>query len=334
MSEVQKKLGALLKLERERRQISVGDISAQLNITEEYIASIESGDPSGLPSELYFNMFARSYCEAVGIDFARTVEAIKEEIGQPLNGPDTPQDEPKHLDTTEGDESADEVSPATETGGPFFSKKLMWLFAAIVVAFGLFVGISRFFTNVTATNTPEESRSIVIEDKDEPLGLATASEYADYKWTSPPTGAPKPIRLELVASEESWATVLADGDTAIFRRLIPGRTYDVTAKYRFKLSIALPRKVSVTVNGKAVNLANPESGRISRVEITQVNLESILAKNSSSGQKSSKRPITLSTEVQSQTKRDIERLASQNSLESTPASKGGSEQTPALKDSL
>jgi hypothetical protein len=89
------------------------------------------------------------------------------------------------------------------------------------------------------------------------------------------------MTLVLMARTESWATVLADGDTAIYRTLTPGRRYEVTAKYRLRVSIGVPSALTIELNGQQVNLRDPSSGRISGVEIDQVNLQAIL-----------KRPLT------------------------------------------
>ena len=82
MSEINVKLGELIKLERERRNINPEDFSTQLKISIANLESIESGDAKQLPSDLYFNLFAKSCCEALGIDFVRTTDAIKMELAE------------------------------------------------------------------------------------------------------------------------------------------------------------------------------------------------------------------------------------------------------------
>jgi len=76
-----------------------------------------------------------------------------------------------------------------------------------------------------------------------------------------------------VAREESWATVVADGDTTthLYQTLVPGRQYTRTAKYRLRVSIGIPRLVDINLDGKPAYLADPETGRISQVEIDQTN---------------------------------------------------------------
>jgi cytoskeletal protein RodZ len=64
MKEIYKKLGELLALERQRRGLDLEEIAGELKIPEGTLQAIEQGDPSPLPSELYFKLFAKSYSSA------------------------------------------------------------------------------------------------------------------------------------------------------------------------------------------------------------------------------------------------------------------------------
>src|SRR5512136_392609 len=90
MSESYVKFGALLKLERERRGAKLEVIASDLKIPIETLQYLEAGQQDALPSELYFRLFAKSYAEYLGIDFTKTIEAIREELGE-LIEPQTPE---------------------------------------------------------------------------------------------------------------------------------------------------------------------------------------------------------------------------------------------------
>ena len=75
---------------------------------------------------------------------------------------------------------------------------------------------------------------------------------------------------------------MTDGDTAIFRKLIPGRVYEASAKYRMVVSIGVPSAVDIELNGRLANLRDEESRRISKVHINQTNLESFFNRTSKS----------------------------------------------------
>ena len=80
MGEIETKLGELLKLERERQGKKLSVISENLRISEANLRAVEEGDMAAVPSEVYFKLFAKSYAEAIGIDYGATIEAIRASI--------------------------------------------------------------------------------------------------------------------------------------------------------------------------------------------------------------------------------------------------------------
>ena len=86
MNELYTKFGELLRLERERQNLKIEDLASDLKISEGNLEALESGNRDDLPSETYFGLFAKSYAEALGIDYSRTMEALREELGVSLEG--------------------------------------------------------------------------------------------------------------------------------------------------------------------------------------------------------------------------------------------------------
>ena len=274
MSKLHIKFGELLKLERERQGMTLADVSNELKISEDALMSVEVGDASSLPSELYFKMFTKSYAEYLGIDHARTVEAIREELGEPLeqdtsNGTQSREKrKPSHSSDDESEESE------SATGLSDNVRRLVILSSVIVGAFVIFLLAFQIFStdetengDEVATETVATEPTEVDTDTDQ-----TTSDHDAYNWDDVPTyQPPDSIKLTLVAQQDSWATVLVDGDTVLYQTLTPGRQYALTAKYRFLVSIGVPRVVNVIIDGQPAYLAKVESGRISRVEINQTN---------------------------------------------------------------
>ena len=87
MDEIRAKLGELLILERKRRNLDPEDLAKELKIPQDSLEAVEQGDVDRLPSKLYYELFAKAYCEAVGIDYQRTLEAISEEFGELVDRP-------------------------------------------------------------------------------------------------------------------------------------------------------------------------------------------------------------------------------------------------------
>lgn len=279
MKEIHIKLGEVLKLERERRKISLEDASDQLKISQENIAFVEKGLVDEAPSELYFGLFAKSYAEFLGIDYAGTLEAIQDEYGQlePDLRASISSDASDDISDPESKASGQEAKREKESTG--LSKKgLGWIGIIMAILTGLLLVWILLFdggsdlTQTDRNGASSESLADGLDSISTQQADQTDFELANYEFGTPPTEAPEPIRFRMVANEVCWATVLADGDPVVFENLIPGQPYDRQANYSFKISIAQPRMVRTFLNDIEVDLRDPETRRISRVEITQVNL--------------------------------------------------------------
>lgn len=268
MSEAHIKFGELLKTERESLKIDLGDLAEQLKISQSHLEAIEKGDLGGVPSELYYGLFAKSYSEALGIDFSRTMDAIKADIG-----PDFSNGNNKKKDPTA--KSEDEEKSADEESGNKNLKNLVRILGLIVIVFIIFIIVNKFFF------AGEETGENGSTDNSEQVEQAPASnipeeDLAGYDWGSAEYKPNEKIRLLLTPRSESWSTIIADGDTVIYKILRVGRTYLAEADYRLLVSVGIPSVVDLNLNGQAVDLVNPETRRISRVEINQMNIENFL----------------------------------------------------------
>jgi len=274
MGEVQKKLGYALKLERERRGLSIEDLSQQLKISETNLEAIEEGNPSALPGELYFKMFARSYAEALGIDYERTIEAIKEELGQ---APDAA----NHVDDT--GEPHQEAAPvetkpvSTEIlseparrhplRNGLKSYAILAGMAVVVIglAFVLFGPRSGKFGFFRIGDAQSEQN--LSDSTDE----GTEPDAGAYRVVAGSKEAAT-LTLELVARDRTWATVIADGDTALHYNLKPWREYVIGAQEKLTVSVVSPLSVDMKLNGIAVDFSDPEKGTVQNVEVTADNM--------------------------------------------------------------
>ena len=263
MGEVERKLGAALQAERERRGIDLPSLSEELKISEAHLEAIERGDKSALPSELYYQLFTRTYATHLGIDVRATIEAIKETLGL---GPEDEEAE------SSGTEAPAVRSPETTLSARAEAESVgrsegVPTALAVTVVIGLVVGLYGLFS-------VSERRSPIGTDNGTAIAaeLTAAAEVLPAVAAAPPSGPPPELTLVLRPLEQSWATVLADGDTVIFQNLNPGRVYRAVARYRLSVSIGIPRNVRVELNGRPVDLVDPETRRISRVEINQANV--------------------------------------------------------------
>ena len=269
MSEINKKLGVLLKAERERQNISLEDLAEKLKLSEANLRAIEDGDASALPSELYFSLFSKTYSEAIGIDYSRTIDAIKDDLNEIESSIDNGDEKVNNKKKKSTEESSDETSQKE------LIKKVGYFFGAIVVLFILFITVNKIFFNSEDSLSKEPTQTNDIETTEQNSAELEAA-YTNYNWDNPDYQKPEKLKLTLTPREDSWATIFADGDTAKYQTLRAGRVYQVEADYRLLVSIGIPSVVTVKLNGKEVDLRNPESRRISRVLINQMNINSFL----------------------------------------------------------
>jgi len=79
--------GARLRRERERRSISLADISARTKIKASLFEELERDDPSHWPSGIFRRSFMRAYANAVGLNVAETVREFVECFPDPAAPP-------------------------------------------------------------------------------------------------------------------------------------------------------------------------------------------------------------------------------------------------------
>ncbi len=269
MSQLQNKLGRLLHLERQRLELKLEDLADELKISAEYLEAIEQGAIEKLPTDLYFNLFAKSYAERLGIDYARTVDAISADLDE------TEENESKVSSDSDKTGSKESDKSDEEKNNSAFGKKLIQLVVAVVVLFAITLTVYIWFFKT------EESANNVTNEMTATKAVATEPDkeidFDSHEWNLDEASAPAPMNLHVVARQESWASIYVDGKSGVRRNLVPWVEYKLEAKYRFKVSIGIPSRVEVKLNGTVINLIDPATRRITGVEINQLNLDKWLS---------------------------------------------------------
>ncbi len=274
MSIVHTKLGEALRIERENRKLNIADLASQLKISDSILEAIEQGSVESLPSEIYYNLFAKSYAEHLGIDFTRTMEAIREEVGEPevpLNGV-----------TGEG-EAAPSSRPAPPSGKrPVIEpeepatgggKKLAgWIIVIVLVIAAL--AVSYKFLVLDGKKAGPETATInqsAPAAQNQPSGtqVTAAGEYVNG-----------PFTMAMISRGQSWVTVLVDGESKVNREVNAGESIEMTANTSMVVSISEPLLLDVRINGRPVDLIDPRTKSIMRVIINHNTLANYLPKES------------------------------------------------------
>lgn len=255
MSELHTRIGRLLKTERERQNKSLADMAQDLKIAEGHLLAIEAGDVGGVPSELYFKLFARSYSDALGLDYQKVIELIREEMHEPANG--TPDGEPDRP-------ASPRLGRSSKVASREQGKGTFWIIAGVAVL--ILAAVSwLIFSKQDALNLGgKENENVQVSDSGRTEENAAALSSANRENMA--------LSLDLVARDRTWALVIADGDTTLQTNLKPWRDYYVGARDSLIVSIGSPLAVELTLNGTRANMSDPEDGSISSVVITPENV--------------------------------------------------------------
>ena len=262
MSELQQKLGEVLRLERERKNLKLAHLAESLKISEENLQHVEAGEIDQLPAPLYFSLFAKAYAETLGVDYNATLDAIEADIEERRA------EEAAKKAKRESNERA-EAGPI-EKEGTSGDKQIMWISGAAIVGIAaimifLFAFVFEKQGDLSEGAETPADQTIFTEELE--------SQFASYDFGNPPTTPPEPITMTLQANRETWAAIFADGEQALYQTLRPWRLYTVTADHRITASVSYPRSVEIKLNGEVVDLRDPQTGLIRQVRIDQVNLD-------------------------------------------------------------
>jgi cytoskeleton protein RodZ len=66
--ESSKNLGAILRVAREARAMTVSEVAGQIRIPARYLTTLETGNYSGIADELYLLPYLRDYARFLGLD--------------------------------------------------------------------------------------------------------------------------------------------------------------------------------------------------------------------------------------------------------------------------
>ena len=82
MSEAHKKIGEKLKVRREALGLSLEDISEDTKTSIEYLQAIEDGSIASFPSNVYYDMFARSYAKEMDMNTDELFEELRMQMAE------------------------------------------------------------------------------------------------------------------------------------------------------------------------------------------------------------------------------------------------------------
>lgn len=253
-------LGQELRQRREALGKTLDDISKATNIAVRFLHAIERDDYRELPGDIYNRSFIRQLARAIDYDENRALQLYERQSGSP------------RIPTDEEVSRAPETAPPPKTGNALLLA--LSLAVVVVVAAGTsyaFPGWWNVFGNLFVVFKAKPTPPAPPQNGPPPPPAADAA--------SPPPSAPPPapptegLTLELRATGKCWTRLqLDDGKPEEFM-LLPDDVRLYRAKEKIVLSLGALPAVSVTVNGRPLQLPSRDGVTVKRVVITPDALE-------------------------------------------------------------
>lgn len=268
--EIYVRVGQLLRLERESRGIDLGSVASELKVGQHQLEYIEDGLATELPAELYFHLFAKSYAAFLGIDYNRTLEAIKSDLGEDSDV------------SVLGAVTEPEAEIAAPIQKKAFSEKsysflILILLVSIAVAWGAYNYID------------SKKKQAAAGEYENAATNSGGDEYSQDRFIRP-YDTTSSLSLSILARVGSYALILADGDTAVRGELEIGKNYQIDADRNLVISIGTPEAVDVRLNGQRATFVDPFSGRVGRVEVNLANYQQFIVPEDSNATHNGRTP--------------------------------------------
>lgn len=243
-------LGDMLRAERERQGLSVKDIEKGTSIRALYIESIENGDFSQLPGEVYTKGFIRNYANFLKMDADAMVKRYMEENHPEKAAAQAEQESVNEEKTVKAEPVKEKTSFAT--GSDFRDrvekshKNQNMLLLAVLV---LLVGAGAFYMlNSGSSESPAKTTTPVQNTTSQQAKNTKAEQQASATAETPK----KAEGVEIVAklSDNCWTQVKADGKTIFEGTLQKGKTETWKAKEKLVITAGNAGAIELKINGK------------------------------------------------------------------------------------
>jgi transcriptional regulator with XRE-family HTH domain len=170
--------GTRLRLERERRRITLESIAANTKISLALLQGLETGDVSRWPSGIFRRSFIRAYATAIGLDADAIVREFLERFPDPAEppaaltaaapAPEAPAAATTTTPTTTIRLKVREPHPSFVRGPVLAEIRRRWaavawdVTAVIMIGVILFIGLERFWMSVSVAMFVYYAGSIVL----------------------------------------------------------------------------------------------------------------------------------------------------------------------------
>jgi cytoskeleton protein RodZ len=276
--------GEKLKQEREKRKITLEQISASTKIGTRMLQALEEDKFNQLPGGIFNKGFVRAYSRVVGLDEDQTVAEYLEASGDAA--PISTEIAPRENGARENEENISRLE-AISADHP---RQLPWgLFAALLLLVALALSLwssHRQRDRAEQTLHPNPSSAVIPSQAAPSSGEASGKGSSPVSTqdgasslsttaspNSPPTGdsasaaatlTPGEFTVVIRARDESWTSITADGKPVPSPLLASGNQLTIHAQKEIVVKVGNAGGVNFRFNGKKVETGG-ESGEVKTV---------------------------------------------------------------------
>ncbi len=281
--------GDQLRQQRLARGISLAQIAAETRISARYLEALERHDIKHLPGALFARSFARQYANHVGLDFSH----IEAEVAATF-----PNEEVSPMSTTQPAQQGIHIKPLNEwlnldsSAGRRLWRPLLTLATVLVACSGVYWGWQRAILGVGDSVEAQIAREASIPPTKLPGNpsdalpvspLATVSDTSSTEagpdpasTTSlelqAPPGSSAGVSVRVVATQETWVSITANGKRLFRGVLQPNEARLLTGVEKATMIIGNAGGVDVQTDGRSIGPIGPP-GQVRVVNLSPGGME-------------------------------------------------------------
>jgi hypothetical protein len=261
-------VGLELRQARERRDLTLEQISETTKISRSVLQAIEACDESRLPARVFTRSFVKAYAREVGLDPDDTVRRYLEQFA----APEVP---------TQGEEAADTPpgpEPPQDVPGPPPPLRIVRRAGAaallLVVGLASFAAVTKSYRHVNKDATQPGAAQTVSTAGFVPAGTSQVPPAATSGTTEKPI---EPLHLTITPTGPCWVEATADGQPAFAGLLVAGDRRDVDTRKDVTLRVGDPATFAFTINGARARIQGAH-GKVVTVQVTRENYRTFLTR--------------------------------------------------------
>ncbi|QJW47439.1 helix-turn-helix domain-containing protein [bacterium BFN5] len=227
-------VGELLRIEREKKGLSIKDVEAATSIRALYINAIEESNYKIVPGEVYLKGFIRNYANFLGLSGPNMVDLYRQQQQPAVSAAPLPD---AAASTTTASSTASSGNNTGQSAGT-----VKWIIGGIVII--TIAGVIWWVNAKPSAPAPAPQQLAQVQP---PASPTPAPIPAPAPASNLPT---KPIQIMTKYNDECWTQVIADGKEVYEGIPHKGDTLSWDATNNLTVKFGNAGSVDATYNGK------------------------------------------------------------------------------------